>query len=68
MATGDNILTALSVARQCHITPTHPHTTYIGHLSENQTSILWNGEKMPWHYLDTRCTVAMTGDVLRWLD
>jgi cation-transporting ATPase 13A3/4/5 len=73
MATGDNLLTALSVARQCELIET-TDKTWLGQIqSENESSRLcWtlssnSNERiheLPFKFDDEHTEVAMTGDAL----
>lgn len=42
MATGDNLLTAVNIARQCSIISTSSVVTYLGDMNEANDSISWN--------------------------
>lgn len=70
MATGDNVLTAISVARQCAIIDTQKQV-WLGELAEDKKSVSWKStdpgakinteRKLPWHWQDDRTEVALTG-------
>lgn len=80
MATGDNVLTAISVARQCNIINGEKNV-WLGDVDQNnnQQNVVWKstdgkennsvvslGENsLPWHYLDRNIEVALTGKALK---
>ena len=80
MATGDNVLTAISVARQCNIINSDK-TVWLGDIGtiNNEQTIVWKstddqeapkienlgGNRIPWHYLDRNVEVALTGKALK---
>lgn len=62
MATGDNVLTGISVARQCHILDTNKEV-WLGELvnTDGQTQVTWKSTdkkkkivmgELPWRYTD----------------
>lgn len=79
MATGDNVLTAISVARQCKMLDPEK-TVFLGELIEEggRKLIQWSTtggvsdspaisseDKLPWHYTDSTIEVALTGPAFR---
>ena len=79
MATGDNVLTAISVARQCNII-NGDKPVWLGDLGtvNNQLEVVWKStnaqdnmhkegpeDELPWHYLDRNVEVAVTGKAFK---
>ena len=68
MATGDNALTAISVARQCSIIH-KDKMVWLGDLLTDELGkkfVQWKSTEhtsntLPWNYLDTSVEVALTG-------
>lgn len=73
MATGDNILTAVSVAKQCNII-NQENEVWIGDIEEsnNNKKLIWKStksnetsNKLPWNYEQNEIEVALTGKAFR---
>jgi cation-transporting P-type ATPase 13A2 len=80
MATGDNVLTAISVARQCKIID-GDKPVWLGDIGtiNNLPALIWKStraednfrmknegtDSFPWHYLDRNVEVAVTGKALK---
>ena len=77
LATGDNVLTAISVARNCKMLDP-AKTVFLGEVADKngQEVVVWNqiegnkkqgvqstdkGNGLPWHYSDSSIEVALTG-------
>ena len=75
MATGDNVLTAVSVARQCNVIDADKET-WLGELSvalDGTKRLTWQSSlstvaklctTLPWRHDDVSCEVALTGEAL----
>ena len=75
MATGDNILTAVSVARQCSIID-EANEVWIGDIfdSNSVATLIWKSsksnetfKKLPWNYEQDDIEVAVTGKAFRYI-
>jgi cation-transporting ATPase 13A3/4/5 len=75
MATGDNILTAVSVARQCSIID-EANEVWIGDIvdSNSVAMLIWKSsksnetfKKLPWNYEQDDIEVAVTGKAFRYI-
>lgn len=80
MATGDNVLTAISVARQCNIIESDKDV-WLGDIQtvNDQQVVIWKStsfevnektkneptDELPWNYLDRNVEVAVTGKAFR---
>jgi magnesium-transporting ATPase (P-type) len=80
MATGDNVLTAISVARQCNIIESDKDV-WLGDIQtvNDQQVVIWKStsfevnektkneptDQLPWNYLDRNVEVAVTGKAFR---
>jgi len=73
MVTGDNILTAISVARQCNIIDSE-NEVWIGDIvdSESVETLIWKStksnetfKKLPWNHEQDEIDVAVTGKAFR---
>jgi magnesium-transporting ATPase (P-type) len=80
MATGDNVLTAISVARQCNIIESDKDV-WLGDIQtvNDQQVVIWKStsfevnektkneptDQFPWNYLDRNVEVAVTGKAFR---